>query len=159
MSAPGERRTRVELVHLEGRVENWIRFGRVAQEEILNRTRRAFWFRLGEVFAYVRWAANDYGTVVSRVDIVRTVQPHEPYTTVPGIAPGGEVLLGLSGWAKVEKVLQAIDALEAVGIAPEDVCPDHWRHIANRISTGLEHRAYTPERHRAWLLRKRVEGA
>ena len=159
MSAPGERRTRVELVHLEGRVENWIRFGRVVQEEILDRTRREFWFRPGEVFAYVRWAANDYGTVVSRIDIVRACHEHEPRTPVPGIDPGGEVLLGLSGWPKVEKVLQAIDAMDAVNIAPEDVCPDHWRHVANRIGTGLEHRAYTPERHRAWLLRKRVEGS
>ena len=27
------------------------------------------------VFAFVRWAANDYGTVISRIDIVRPVEP------------------------------------------------------------------------------------
>ena len=41
------KRTRVELLHLEGRIERWIRFGRIAEEEILDRRRRALWFEAG----------------------------------------------------------------------------------------------------------------
>ena len=55
--------TRVELLHLEGKIERWIRFGHVAHEEILDRRRRALWFAAGSVFAFVRWAAGDFGTV------------------------------------------------------------------------------------------------
>lgn len=149
-------RTRVELLHLEGRIERWIRFGRHVEEEILDRRRRALWFAPGAVFAFVRWAANDYGTAVSRIDILRAVDAGEPLTTVPGVTPGSEVLLRLSGWPKVERVIQAIDRVEALGIDPADACPDHWRHVHNRLSAGDEPRAYTRERHRAWTLRREI---
>jgi hypothetical protein len=147
-------RTRVELLHLEDRIERWIRFGRVAEEEILDRRRRALWFAPGAVFAFVRWAANDYGTAVSRIDILRACHPGEPLTSVPGVTPGGAVLLRLSGWPRVERALQAIDQVEAIGIDPVDACPDHWAHIHNRLTASETPRAYTPERHRAWLLRR-----
>jgi hypothetical protein len=65
--------TRVELTWIEKRIEHWIRFGRVAVDEIVDRRRRIVHFRSGAIFAFVRWAANDYGTVSSRIDIVRAV--------------------------------------------------------------------------------------
>ncbi|MFC5422886.1 DUF2840 domain-containing protein [Bosea eneae] len=148
--------TRVELLHLEGRIERWIRFGRPVEEEILDRRRRALWFAPDAVFAFVRWAANDYGTAVSRIDILRAVAAGEPLTTVPGVTPGGEVLLRLSGWPKVERVLHAIDQVEALGIDPADACPDHWRHVHSRLSANDEPRAYAHERHRAWTLRREM---
>jgi hypothetical protein len=149
-------RTRVELLHFEGRIEHWIRFGRHAEEEILDRRRRALWFEPGQVFAFVRWMSNDHGTAVSRIDILGAADAGEPCTTIPGVTPGGEPLLRLSGWPKVERVLQAIDAVEALGLPPEDACPDHWRHVGNRLAGGLTPRPYTAERHRAWLLRRRI---
>lgn len=149
-------RTRVELLHIEGRIERWIRFGRHAEEEILDRRRRALWFEAGQVFAFVRWAANDYGTAVSRIDILRAVGADETLTSVPGVTPGGEVLLRLSGWPKVERALQAVDQVEALRIDPADACPDHWRHIHNRLAAGDEPRAYALDRHRAWRLRREI---
>ena len=40
---------------------------------------------------------------------------------------------------------------------PADACPDHWRHVQNRLASGDAPRPYTRERHRAWLLRRRIE--
>ena len=51
--------TRVELTWIEKRIEHWIRFGRVAVDEIVDRRRRIVRFRPGAIFAFVRWAAND----------------------------------------------------------------------------------------------------
>lgn len=147
-------RTRVELLHLEGKIERWIRFGHVAHEEILDRRRRAFWFKPDSVFAFIRWAAGDHGTLVSRIDILRACHANEAYTTIPGVAPGGEVLLRANGWAKVERVLQLIDQVEALGVQPADACPDHWRHIHNRLAAAEEPRPYTVRRHAAWLSRR-----
>jgi hypothetical protein len=104
----------------------------------------------------VRWASNDYGTVVSRLDILRAVSPGERYSTVPHVRPGGDILLRVTGWPKVEKVLQAIDAVEALGIDPADAAPEHWRHIHNRLAVGEKPRPYTRSRHQAWLLRRKV---
>ena len=148
--------TLVELLWLKKRIENWIRFGRIAEEHVLYRQRRIVSFAPDSIFAFVRWASNDYGTVVSRIDILRAVRPGERYSTVPYVRPGGESLLRLSGWPKVEKVLQAIDAMEALEINPADVAPEHWRHIHNRLSVGEQPRPYTRSRHQAWLHRRKV---
>jgi hypothetical protein len=149
--------THVELIWLEKRIEHWIRFGRDVAEQILDRRRRILSFTPNSVFACVRWAANDFGTVVSRIDVLRAVAPGEAYSTVPFVRPGGEILLRLSGWPKVERVLQAIDSVEVAGVDPVEACPDHWRHVHNRLTAGDEPRPYLRERHAAWLKRRRTE--
>lgn len=149
--------THVELTWIEKKIENWIRFGRDVHERIIDRRRRILSFRPNSLFAFVRWASNDFGTVISRVDILRAVAPGEPYQTIPFVQPGGDILLQLAGWPKVERVLQAADAIEALGIDPADVSPDHWRHVHNRLTAGDEPRAYTVAQHRAFRLRRRAE--
>jgi hypothetical protein len=148
--------TRVNLLWLKNRIENRIRFGRIAEEHRIDRQRRVVSFAPDSIFAFVRWASNDFGTVVSRIDILRAVGPGERYSTVPCVRPGGESLLRLAGWPKVEKVLQAIDAVEALGIDPADAAPEHWRHIHNRLSAGEQPRPYTRSRHQDWLRRQKV---
>lgn len=149
--------THVELTYIEKRVENWIRFGRHVGERIIDRRRRILSFRPGSVFAFVRWAANDYGTVASRFDIVHAVEPGEPYQTLPFVRPGGDILMHVEGWPKVERVLRHIDTVEAAGVDPCDAAPDHWRHVYNRLAIGEEPSDYTAERHRAWLKRREIQ--
>ena len=88
--------TMVELTWIEKRVERWIRFGRTVEDRIIDRRRRMVGFAPGSIFAFVRWASNDYGTIVSRIDILRAVAPGEPCSTVPYVQPGGEILLRLN---------------------------------------------------------------
>lgn len=149
-------RTTVDLTWIEGRVERWIRFGRVAEETILTRTDKRVAFEPGAIFALVGWSSNEYGTVESRIDILRAVKAGQRCSTVPYVSLGGDVLLRLSGWPKVEAALLAIDIVESYGIAPEEVCPDHWQHVHNRLTAGYEPRPYTPARHAAWLKRRAV---
>ncbi len=148
--------TVVELTWREKRIEHWLRFGRIVGEQRIDRHRRIAVFSPGNVFAFVRWAGNEHGTVISRIDIVRAVATGEPYQTLPFVRPGGEILLRITGWPKVETVLRAIDAIEAIGIDPADVCPDHWRHVHNRLTVNEPFRAYGREQHRAWLRRREV---
>jgi hypothetical protein len=63
--------THVELVWVKQRIEYWIRFGRTAEEHVLDGQWRLVSFAPNSVFAFVRWSANDYGTVISRIDILR----------------------------------------------------------------------------------------
>src|SRR3546814_2006258 len=107
-TADRDDRTRVDLLWIERRIERWIRFGRLVEDQILDRRRRRVAFVPDSVFAYVRWASNDFGTLVSRIDILRAVLPGEPYQTVPGVTPGGEVLLRVNGWPKVHRCIVAI---------------------------------------------------
>ena len=149
--------TWVELVFDKGRTERWIRFGAVVDQRIVTRQNRFVAFHPGSIFAFVRWAAGDRGTVVSRLDIL--IAPHlsEPRLSVPGVTPGGVSLLRLTGWPRVKAALEAIDAIEALGIDPADAAPAYWRHVHNRLTANLEPHAYTPERHAAWLHRRRIE--
>ena len=148
--------TEVEVLWLEKRIENRIRFGRIVKERKLDRHRRVLSFAPGSIFAFVRWTSNDFGTIISRIDILRAVAPGQRCSTVPYVTPGGEILLRLSGWPKVERVLQMTDAVEALGIDPADVAPDHWHHVHNRLSVNENPRPYTKARHQAWLHRQKV---
>ena len=157
---PSHRRTlpltHVELTWIEKKIEFWLRFGRRAEEKILDRRRSISSFKPGSIFAFVRWASNDFGTVLSRMDIVRTVAPGERYQTLPFVRPGGEILLRVDGWPKVERVLQFIDAVEALDVDPADAAPEYWRHLHNRLAAGHAPRAYSREQHDAWLKRRSV---
>jgi hypothetical protein len=148
--------THVELTWIEKKIEFRIRFGRRAADKILDRRRRIASFAPDSIFCFVRWASNDYGTVISRMDIVRTVGAGERYQTLPFVRPGGEILLRVDAWPRVERALQAIDAIEAIGVDPADASPDYWRHLHNRLAVGDEPRAYTREQHDAWLKRRSV---
>ncbi len=148
--------THVELLWIKKQVENRIRFGRSVEQHIIDRQWRVVSFEPGSIFAFVRWTGNEYGTTLSRIDILRAVASGERYITVPYVRPGGESLLQISGWPKVEKVLQAIDAIEALGIDPADAAPEHWQHVHNRVSVGERPRPYTKTRHEAWLPRRKL---
>ena len=138
------------------RVEHWLRFGRNAGERILDRRRRLIFFAPGAVFAFVRWQANDFRTVLSRIDILRACEAGEPCATVPGVHTGGEILLRLSGWDWVQSVLEVIGAVEQGGVEAADVAPTYWQHVHNRFLCGEQPRPYGRDQHRAWLLRRRV---
>ena len=60
--------TTVELLWLEKRIENRVRFGRPVSEQIVDRSRRVLSFAQGSTFAFVRWTSNDFGTVQSLWD-------------------------------------------------------------------------------------------
>lgn len=146
--------TNVTLVWRQGQREDWLKFGRPIAERIINRSRRIESYAAGQVFGLVRWASNDYGTIRSTLDIVRAVDGNEPCVPVPQVDPGGDLLLSVHGWPKVAQVFRLIDAIEASGIDPCDVAPDHWRHIHNRLAGREVPRDYSHARHRAWLQRK-----
>ena len=104
----------------------------------------------------MRWTSNDFGTIISRIDILRAVASGQRCATVPYVRPGGDILLRLSGWPKVERVLQLIDAVEALGIDPAAAAHDYWHHVHNRMSVNEVPRPYTRARHQAWLHRRKI---
>ena len=146
--------TCVRLLFYRDRVEHWLRFGRDAGERILDRRRRLVFFASRAVFAFIRWQADDFGTVLSRMDILRACGAGEPCATVPGVRPGGEILLRLSGWDRVQRALEVIDAVEQGGVEAADVAPTYWQHVHNRLLCGEQPRPYARDQHRAWLLRR-----
>jgi hypothetical protein len=146
--------TEVDLLWVEDRINHWLRFGRPRAERFIGRSRRVASFVPGTVFAYLRWQGNDYGTTGIGLAIVRAGCPGEAVSTLPGVRPGGAILLRLAGWPRVERALQAIDAVEALGLNAADAAPEHWAHVHNRLLAGQPPRPYSADQHRAWLRRR-----
>src|SRR3546814_13059882 len=98
--------THVELTWIEEKIEFWIRFGREAAEQILDRRGRVVSFVPDSIFAFVRWTSNDYGTALSRLDIVRAVRAGERCPPLPCLSPRGDILFGAAAWHTVERRTQ-----------------------------------------------------
>src|SRR3546814_19486964 len=75
---PAPSTTLVELTFDKRKVERWIRFGRKSYEQIIDRRRSVVGSAPDSVFAFVRWAPGEHGTVISRIHIVRAIGPGEP---------------------------------------------------------------------------------
>ncbi len=74
--------------------------------------------------------------------MLRAGEPGARLSTVPGIAPGADILVSAAGAARVSRALELIDAIEAAGTDPADVPESYWRMSQNRLSSGSECRVY-----------------
>lgn len=143
--------TRVSLVHVEQRIDLYLRFGEPARIVRLDRWRRVAVFLPGAMFCRIRWQANDYGTTRWQLMVMQACMPLDAAQRIPGVLPGARLLLHAEGEPAVRAVLAQLDAIEAQGIAPADVSPAYWRTLGNRLAARLPLPAYTAERHAAWL--------
>src|SRR3546814_17764040 len=104
VGAPHGSLTEVELTWIEGRLEQWIRFGRIASERILSRSTKVIAFRPGATFPFVRWTSNDYGTVTSSIAHATAVAADAPYATMAFSRPGAALLHRIDSEAKLNTV-------------------------------------------------------
>ncbi|HEL5339993.1 TPA: DUF2840 domain-containing protein [Stenotrophomonas maltophilia] len=143
--------TRVSLVYYEQHFKLYLRFGEPLRVTRVDRWRRVAVFPPRAVFARVRWQANTYGTVRWQLMVLQACLPGEVAQRIAGVVPGARLLLHVETDAAVRAVLEQIDAIEALGIAPADAAPAYWRTLGNRIGAHLPLPDYTTERHAAWL--------
>jgi hypothetical protein len=153
-SLPDAPLTMVELTWIEQKIEHWIKFGRPVHDQVTDASHRTLGFAPGTIFAPVRWASNEFGTIFSRIEVLRAPAAGDAFTTIPFVQPGAQILLRVSSWPKVARVLEAIEKIEALGIDPVEVAPHYWAHLSNRLAAGQEPRRYTRARHLAWTFRR-----
>ena len=143
--------TRVALAYIEPRFKLYLRFGEPARTLQLDRWRRCAVFLPGAMLCRIRWQANDYGTVRWQLMVMQACTPLNAAQRIPGVQPGARLLLHAEGEQSVRAVLERIDAIEALGIAPGGASPAYWRTLANRLAARLPLPEYTAERHAVWL--------
>jgi hypothetical protein len=110
--------TRVSLAYIEHRFKLYLRFGEPARTLRLDRWRRCAVFLPNAVFCRIRWQANDYGTIRWQLMVMQACTPLDAAQRIPGVQPGARLLLHAEGEQSVRAVLERIDAIEALGIAP-----------------------------------------
>jgi hypothetical protein len=143
--------TRVSLAYIKPRFKLYLRFGEPARTLQFDRWRRCAMFMPGAILCRVRWQANDYGTIRWQLMVMQAATPLDAVQRIPGVQPGACLLLHAEGDANVRTVLERIDGIEALSIAPAAVSPAYWRTLANRLAAHLSLPEYTAERHAAWL--------
>lgn len=144
--------TRVALAYIEPRFKLYLRFGEPVRTHQLDRWRRSAVFLPGAMFCRIRWQSNDYGTVRWQLMVMQACTPLDAAQRIPGVQPGARLLLHVEGDNAVRAVLERIDAIETLGIAPVAVSTAYWRTLANRLAARLPLPEYSAERHAAWLI-------
>ncbi|MGV7191289.1 DUF2840 domain-containing protein [Xanthomonas axonopodis] len=143
--------TRVALAYIDRRFDLYLRFGEPARIIRLDRWRRCAVFLPGAMLCRIRWQANDYGTIRWQLMVMQAATPLDAVQRIPGVQPGARLLLHAEGDASVRAVLERIDGIEALGIAPAVTAPAYWRTLANRLAARSPLPEYSIERHAAWL--------
>jgi hypothetical protein len=151
---PVNTQMRISLAFVEQRVNVWLRFGQPAREIMLDRWRRVAVFESGAVCCRVKWLANDYGTALWQIMMLRASMSGDDIQRVAGVVPGARILLRANGEQQVKAVLAAIDAIEQLSIDPCAVSDTYWRTVGNRLAAHQPVPEYTPERHAAHLARR-----
>ena len=148
--------TRVEVAFYPEYSNNWLRFGEPIYDFDLDRRRSLAIFKPEQVFGYIRWRANEYGTQEWHLVIVKAVEPLQQINRFAGIQPGGEILLATSGNVRVKRVLSQIDVLENDGFDTSKVSPNFFRHLHNRTMINRPVRGYSSGQHEAYWAAKKV---
>ena len=148
--------TRVDVLYLPDFVNYWLPFGNPRHWQELDRRRALAYFAPGQVFGYMRWEANEYGTRYWRFWIVRAGRGGARLLRVPGIRPGAEVLFDARGKARIKRALEAIDNLTASAFDPANVAPAYFQHLQIRVHTRLRVRPYTAAQYRAQAVRREL---
>ncbi len=143
--------TRVSLAYIDPRFKLYLRFGEPVSTFQIDRWRRCAVFLPSAVLCRIRWQASDYGTIRWQLMVMQAGTRLDAVQRIPGVWPGARLLLHAEGDSAVRAVLERIDAIEALGIAPAAASPAYWRTLGNRLAARSPLPDYTAERHSAWL--------
>jgi hypothetical protein len=140
--------TEVETAFYPDRVNHRLRFGHPFDVEYLDRRRALHRFMPGDLFAFIWWEADGFGTQAWALAVCEALTPPAEGYALPSITPGVDVHLYARGRSQtrrgpgcrvrhilgpVERALAVIDRLEADGFDPALVSPSYYRAAASRL--------------------------
>ena len=101
-------------------------------------------FNPSQVFGFVRWRGDQYGTQTWRVVVAQAGRPGERITRIPGVKPGAHLLLHAFGKTRAKRALRVIDMLSEAHVLHE-IAPAYWRHIHSQISKNEKPEPHDPK--------------
>ncbi len=136
--------SQLSLTHLGRHANDRLLFGRPLKTEKLSSQDALHSFEPDQMFGFVRWRGDEYGTQTWRVIVAQAGSPRERLTRIPGIQPGAHLLLHAFGKARAKRALRVIDLLSEAHVLHE-IAPAYWRHVHLQISRNLELEPYDPD--------------
>jgi hypothetical protein len=145
--------TTVDTNFREDQVNDRLRFGHPVKDEYLDRQRGRLAFRPGQVFGFVWWRSNDWGTTTWAVAVLEAVRPPAEGYAVPSVVPGAQVHLWAAGRGKetpgpVERALLFLDCLENLDYDLALLDPAYYRAAALSLRFRQLPRLLTPAEYR-----------
>lgn len=146
--------TTVETLYDEKQANDRLLFGDPIERQSIDGSRKRYVFSAGQIFGYVWWERNDYGTQYWACAVLAAVTPEQNAYALPRIMPGADVYLYAAGKGKnqpgpVERSLALIDTIREAGFQPEYVPAAYWRAAAFAIRSQRAPRALTLREYRA----------
>ena len=142
--------TAVYIRYRKSRINHRLRFGEPHSEIRLGWSSRLASFKPNDVFGYIRWSANEFGTQDWRLFVCKAgglhsqnvglgdgnTGHHNRLTRIPGVMPGAHLLLKTQGRARVKRALSYIDRLEKEPGDLSLITESYWRHLHNRLEVN-----------------------
>ena len=125
--------TLVQLHFVRGIINHRLRFGQPETKTELDKYRSLASFPEGSIFGYIRWRANEYGTIEWRTYVLKA-QSGGYISHVGGISPAVKILMSAQGKPAVQRCLKALDKLEKeAGGTLDNVPESYWSGFNNAL--------------------------
>ncbi|NVN91825.1 MAG: DUF2840 domain-containing protein [Desulfuromonadales bacterium] len=136
--------TKIHLHFDEKKRNSKLLFGTPAVTENISFTERSsrknVFFKPDNLLALELWVANDHGTLLWMIYIVRTVWPGEKAHKVPFVEPGAEILLHARGKGRTSRALQWLRRLQKIEADLSRLSPDYYRIAHYYLKNNIEPR-------------------
>lgn len=136
--------TCLSLSRAGGRGNDRLLLGRPKQSFRVAAKQEELRFKPLQIFGFVRWCGNQYGTQTWRVSVAQAGRPGERLTRIPGVSPGAHLLLHAFGKTRAKRALRVIDMLSEAHVLHE-IAPAYWRHVHLQISKNEKPEPYDPK--------------
>ena len=136
--------TRLLLLRASVRRNDRLLLGRPNQSVRTSEKQEELRFNPSQVFGFVRWRGDQYGTQTWRVVVAQAGRPGERLTRIPGVNPGAHLLLHAFGKTRAKRALRVIDMLSEAHVLHE-IAAAYWRHLHLQISKNKEPEPYDPK--------------
>lgn len=104
--------TQVQIHFVKNIINHRLLFGEPDEIIKMDRFRRLAVFSPNQIFGYIRWRANQYGTVDWRLYVLKS-GASGLMTQVSGVAPAVEILVSVSGRERMKRALPVMDRIIA----------------------------------------------
>ena len=125
--------SRLSLIQAGVHGNDRLLFGRPTLSVRVSENLEELRFNPSQVFGFVRWRGDQYGTQTWRVVVAQAGRSGERLTRIPGVNPGAHLLLHAFGKTKAKRALRVIDILSEAHVLHE-IAPAYWRHVHVQIS-------------------------
>lgn len=130
-----ETATTVLIAYHKNRMNHRLRFGTPISTIRLGWRRSGAIFMPDQIFGYIRWTANKYGTQDWQLFICKSSVSNQ-LTRIPGVMPAAELLLHTRGSTRTKRALEIIDELELHHGHLAKVSISYWKYLHNQLEIG-----------------------